>query len=109
MSDVATNVFKDPMGQPVTPDSIPDNGAVVGFFGEDRAVVAKKDGKLIGMTAVCTHQGCTVGVIADEHTLDCPCHGSRYTLEGKVMEGPAVKSLSHYNVQAKGAQIVLTE
>lgn len=100
-------VFKDPMGDAVAADSIVDGGGVVGFFGEDRAVVVRADGKLHAVSAVCTHQGCTVGVNSDEHTLDCPCHGSRYTLKGKVVEGPAARNLATLSVEEKDGKIAL--
>jgi len=102
-------IFKDPMGDAVAADSIVDGGGVVGFFGDDRVVVVRADGKLHAVSAVCTHQGCTVGVNTDEHTLDCPCHGSRYTLTGKVVEGPAVRPLGTFNVAENDGTITLAE
>jgi Rieske Fe-S protein len=45
------------------------------------------------VSAICTHEGCTVERIADR-TLICPCHGSAYTQEGSVVQGPASRPLS---------------
>ena len=39
----------------------------------------------------CTHLGCALKWNSDEHTWDCPCHGSRFTEEGKIINEPAQK------------------
>lgn len=41
----------------------------------------------------CTHMGCFLSKNPEEGTWDCPCHGSRFTKEGKVIDGPAKKSI----------------
>ena len=46
--------------------------------------------------AVCTHEGCTITGLAGD-TYVCPCHGSRYSLNGQVTGGPARASLRRYN------------
>lgn len=58
------------------------------------------------LSLVCTHLGCTVEMKPKD--LLCPCHGSRYDLDGSVTHGPAVKPLSHLRVEitADGKVIV---
>jgi glycine/D-amino acid oxidase-like deaminating enzyme/nitrite reductase/ring-hydroxylating ferredoxin subunit len=51
------------------------------------------DGVLHAVSARCTHLGCTVRFNADERSWDCPCHGSRFGIDGRVLEGPAVQDL----------------
>ncbi|NJN76775.1 MAG: cytochrome b6-f complex iron-sulfur subunit [Synechococcaceae cyanobacterium RL_1_2] len=47
-----------------------------------------------GINAVCTHLGCVVPWNASEDKFMCPCHGSQYNAEGKVVRGPAPLSLA---------------
>jgi Rieske Fe-S protein len=44
-------------------------------------------------TKVCTHLGCKMYFNETTNTWDCPCHGSRFTKDGKLIDGPSVKTL----------------
>lgn len=52
---------------------------------------------IYAMTAICTHQGCTVGLPAGT-SITCPCHGSQYDLNGGNLIGPAALPLVHFAV-----------
>jgi Rieske Fe-S protein len=58
-------------------------------------VAAYRDdgGELHTVGAHCTHMGCLVAFNNAERTWDCPCHGSRFDVDGHVLHGPAVKPL----------------
>jgi len=51
------------------------------------------DGRLHAVSATCTHLGCTVTWNGAERSWDCPCHGSRFDVEGRVLHGPALEDL----------------
>lgn len=61
--------------------------------GEKCAVYKDEHNKVHSISAVCTHMKCIVGWNNAEKTWDCPCHGSRFTIDGKVIEGPALYDL----------------
>lgn len=65
---------------------------------DKKKVAAYRDetGTLHTLSAVCTHLGCVVGWNATDRTWDCPCHGSRFSLAGHVISGPAVKPLAPF-------------
>jgi Rieske Fe-S protein len=68
-----------------------------GIFPADQGKVAvcrDRDGILHSVSAVCTHLGCDVAWNDAEQTWDCPCHGSRFSPDGGVINGPAVSDLS---------------
>ena len=49
----------------------------------------------MAVDAICTHEGCTVNG-QDGSTYVCPCHGSRYNRDGRVIAGPAKANLRQY-------------
>jgi Rieske Fe-S protein len=73
----------------------------------DKVVVTQPTaGVFKGFSSTCTHKGCTVDKIADG-TIDCPCHGSKFNLDGTVAKGPAQKPLPAENITVQGDSIVL--
>ena len=76
------------------PDDLAPGEAGVLRKGAGRvAAYRDPDGKLHVVSAACTHMGCTVTWNTAETTWDCPCHGSRFTADGEVLEGPALRPL----------------
>ncbi|MGW0495560.1 FAD-dependent oxidoreductase [Streptomyces sp. NPDC003007] len=71
----------------------PGEGAVVRADGGRLAVYRDDDGRLHAVSARCTHLGCLVDFNAAERAWECPCHGSRFDTDGKVIQGPATKPL----------------
>jgi Rieske Fe-S protein len=77
-----------------SPDAIAaGEGAMVNHHGEKVAVYKDEQGRLHGVSPVCTHMGCIVGWNAAEKSWDCPCHGSRFNVTGQVIHSPAVENL----------------
>jgi nitrite reductase/ring-hydroxylating ferredoxin subunit len=67
----------------------PGMGAVIRRGSSKFAVSRDDKGSLRVRSSVCSHLGCTVSWNSTEHTWDCPCHGSRFTPDGKLLNGPA--------------------
>ncbi|MEX0906845.1 MAG: ubiquinol-cytochrome c reductase iron-sulfur subunit [Gemmatimonadota bacterium] len=61
-------------------------------------VLALGGGAFAALSPICTHRGCTVNV-AGAHLL-CPCHGSAYDREGRVLRGPAERALRRFQISA---------
>lgn len=59
------------------------------------------------LTAVCTHEGCTVDSFNGQ-LYTCPCHGSRYTTAGGVANGPANRALQTYSSSLSGTTLTFT-
>jgi glycine/D-amino acid oxidase-like deaminating enzyme/nitrite reductase/ring-hydroxylating ferredoxin subunit len=70
-------------------DIKPGEGAVKRVDGKARAIYKDPDGNIRMFSASCTHLKCPVEYNAVEKTFDCQCHGSRFSLTGDVIEGPA--------------------
>lgn len=78
----------------------PGEAAVLKVGGENVAACRDEDGTLHAVSAVCTHLGCLVGWNETDRSWDCPCHGSRFELDGAVIHGPAVAPLARVDVRA---------
>lgn len=77
-----------------TPQELePDEGAVVRVNGKRAGAYRDQHGRLHMVDTTCTHMGCEVEWNQGERSWDCPCHGSRFSYKGDVLEGPAKKPL----------------
>jgi Rieske Fe-S protein len=84
---------------------IPVGGALV-VEGLELIVTQPAAGQFTGLSAECTHAGCIVNRV-EGAALVCPCHGSRYGLDGSVEQGPAPRALKSRPVTVVDGNIVL--
>ena len=68
-------------------------GAILRVGGLKRAVYKDERGEVHVLSPVCRHLWCYVEWNEAERSWDCPCHGSRYTGEGRLIQGPSVQDL----------------
>lgn len=68
-------------------------GKVIEINGEKAGAFRDEQGRLNVVNTTCTHMGCELSWNSAERTWDCPCHGSRFSYTGDLVEGPAVKPL----------------
>ncbi len=93
--------------------SYPSRALVQGLKGDAYYLITTKNeqGKegieKYALNAVCTHLGCVVPWNVAENKFMCPCHGSQYDTTGKVIRGPAPRSLALANVEEENEKIML--
>jgi Rieske Fe-S protein len=94
-----------PRTLPVATADVPVGGGVV--LTDDKLVVTQPtEGEFKCFTAVCTHEGCTVGRV-ESGEIRCPCHGSRFSAaDGSVVRGPADDPLEERPVRVEGGKVV---
>ncbi len=66
-------------------------GAVVKLNGRDAAVYKDENGKIHAINPNCSHLGCRLSFNPELKSWDCPCHGSRFDIDGNVLDNPALK------------------
>jgi Rieske Fe-S protein len=77
------------------------------FTSEKIVVTQPNSGDFKAFSAVCTHMGCIVSSISNG-TIDCPCHGSQYSIStGAVVGGPAPSPLPAQAIKVTGSNIFL--
>lgn len=84
---------------------VPVGGGKV-FEALEIVVTQPSAGQFRGFSTECTHAGCQVNAVVDG-TIDCPCHGSRFHLDGSVANGPATRPLRERPVTVTDGQIAL--
>ncbi len=97
------NVAKELIKSKLTPaendvEIQPGEARVVEIDGKKRGAYRDQKGRLHVVDTTCTHMGCELQWNSAEHSWDCPCHGSRFTYEGEIIEGPAMKPLNKLEV-----------
>ena len=77
------------------------SGVIVG----ETIITQPVAGDFKAFSAVCTHSGCLINEVADG-TINCPCHGSKFSLDGAVVNGPAARPLTEETITVQGDSIV---
>jgi len=80
---------------------IPSLGALV--YRESRVALMQANGEIYALSLVCTHLGCTLNVTGER--LSCPCHGSEFDRQGRVLKGPADRVLRRLVVEERGGVV----
>lgn len=90
--------------------NVGDRVLVQGLKGDPTYIVVDSKEAIsdYGINAVCTHLGCVVPWNAAENKFKCPCHGSQYDATGKVVRGPAPRSLALSHANVEDDKILLT-
>jgi Rieske Fe-S protein len=101
--DASTSASAAPGGAIAKTSDVPVGSGVIV---DDVVITQPSAGVFKGFSTTCTHKGCTLNEIADG-TIDCPCHGSKFNLDGTVAKGPADKPLESKDITVEGDSIVL--
>lgn len=76
-----------------------DGTATIAAGGDSILLVRTTPTQVLAISNICTHAGCTVAYDRTNRVLNCPCHGSQFSLTGAVLRGPAQDSLQRYTTQ----------
>lgn len=106
-SRLGSTTLEDANGDPIRPNSVTEGVGVVGRLGGHPTLVIRENGHLLAFTAVCPHLGCVVRWNDRRGSIECPCHGGRFDLEGQVIAGPPPQGLSPVTVQVRNDRIHL--
>lgn len=79
------------------------------FMRHPAVMVRKSETEVVAMTAVCTHLGCIVKFHEQGQFLQCPCHGGKFDLSGKVIGGPPPKPLTLYAAKIEAGKVIVEE
>jgi cytochrome b6-f complex iron-sulfur subunit len=84
-------------------------GSVMFFAAGSRKLMIRRVSatELLAISAICTHAGCTVSLSGSD-SFACPCHGSRFSLDGEVLGGPATTDLREFATTIAGDDVTVT-
>lgn len=85
---------------------VPVGGAITAQLDGVPVIITQPTaGEFVGLSAICTHQGCTVA--PEGEALACPCHGSTFDLAGAATRGPATEPLATFALEVDGDDLVV--
>jgi len=79
-------------------DLAPGEGRIADVAGRKVAAYRDDAGEVHAVSPICTHLRCVVSFDASEGNWHCPCHGSRFDVDGEVLRGPARKPLERVEI-----------
>ncbi|MEO7804978.1 MAG: FAD-dependent oxidoreductase, partial [Actinomycetota bacterium] len=95
------DVYLAQTSAPSAIDLRPGEGALVVHNGIKMALFKDESGQLHANSPRCTHMGCSVDWNGADKTWDCPCHGSRFSYTGEVVNGPAKQALAQMTIDGE--------
>lgn len=96
---LSPNVLKEPPTK--FKAGIPDNyspGSTTLNVEQNVYIIRAKEGYFYALSAVCTHLGCITNWKAEEGIIACPCHGSKFNIDGIKIAGPAPRPLPRFQI-----------
>jgi Rieske Fe-S protein len=90
-------------------DDLPPGAVKAAKYHGMPVLVLNVDGKVEVMSAICTHEGCTVTWDEEKKLILCPCHGGAYDRLGKVVAGPPPAPLIQLPVRVEGGRIYVVD
>jgi len=98
--------YTPPAGTKINIDLSQPENAVLNIIGGSKIVqtilVVNTGASYISLSSICTHEGCAVGYDSASSSILCPCHGSKFTTTGSIVNGPASTPLKSYPVSKSG-------
>jgi cytochrome b6-f complex iron-sulfur subunit len=103
------NIFTNADGKPILETEIKEGASFIGLSRKGPTIVIRRTGKLIALSAVCTHLGCLVKWVPNEDIFFCPCHAGKFDANGVNISGPPPEPLVVYKVEtANDGRILLS-
>jgi Rieske Fe-S protein len=81
-------------------------GSVTHFW-KERFLLVRRPAGFLALSQRCTHQTCNVHFVPERREIICPCHGSRFSLTGAVLTGPAPRPLDRFATAVRDGQVVV--
>lgn len=73
----------------------------------DVVLVHTRPGCFVALWRICTHGDCAVDWLPSEGVMECPCHGSRFALDGAVLQGPAQRALTTFTAVRQNESVFI--
>lgn len=98
-------------GGTFTVTSLPQVNSSPAGYPEGKFWMSSTDDGIAALYMVCTHLGCLFKWVEANERFECPCHGSKFELNGKYIEGPAPRSLDRFEITVltSGGQQLVTD
>ncbi len=103
VSEPRTDGFQD-FG---TVQELDEKGEIKNSIADLLVIRNPANNEIVAVNPVCTHQGCSVDWKADAKEFICPCHGSKFAVDGAVANGPATQPLGTYEVKEEGGAVLV--
>jgi cytochrome b6-f complex iron-sulfur subunit len=96
---ISPNVLFEPppMFRVGPPENYPINSVTT--FSDQQVYVVRTPTGFFAETVICQHLGCITQWNPEDNLIECPCHGSRYKMDGAIVRGPTTRPLPHFAVR----------